>query len=116
MPHLPLVIGSLLTLIVRFPLALVVAVLFVLALHRLANRCRCYGLPRNLLFGAVCGALALALVQAAALLGRNGGLRLLLLAQLAAGYETAVAFTVVWRLVFAQRPPRPPSSPDEGAA
>jgi len=99
-----------------YPFAIFGAALFALALFRLADKFRCYGLPRNLLFGAGSGTVAYALVQGVIFLSRSYGLRSLFLVELAAGFETAVFVTVILRLVFRQRPPRTPPAVDGDAA
>ncbi len=116
MQTLPFAIANLWTAIVHYPFAVIGTVLFAIALHRLANRYRCYGLPRNLMFGVISGALAFALFQLYIFLSRNYGLRSVILAELVVGFETAVLVTVIRRLVFAQRPPPTPPPVEEGSA
>lgn len=94
--------------LVSYPFAILGTVLFAFALFRLADRCRCYGLPRNLLFGAGSGAVAYVLVNGVIFLARNYSLRSLFLVELVVGFEAAVFVTVVLRLVHRQRPPRTP--------
>lgn len=115
MQSLPLAIANLWVVIINYPFAIVGAALFSIALYRLANRYRFYGLPRNLLFGAISGALAFTLVQLYIFLSKSYGLRSVLLAQVLAGYETAVLVTVILRFVYAQRAPQRLSSVDEGS-
>ena len=94
--------------IISYLFAILGTVLFAFALFRLADKCRCYGLPRNLLFGAVSGAVAYALVQGVIFLGRSYGLRSLFLVELVVGFEAAVFVTVILRLVHRLRPPQTP--------
>ena len=115
-PFAPSAANTLWSDIVNFSFAIIGTVLFAFALHRLANHYRCYGLPRNLLFGAISGALAFVLIQLYFFLGRNYGLRSLILGELVAGFEVAVVFTVIRRLVFAQRSPKTSLSTEEGSA
>lgn len=116
MQLLPTAIGNLWSTLVDYPYAIIGVILFAILLHRIANRFNCYGLPRNLLFGVISGAVAFVLFQLYVFLSRNYGLRSVAVAELIAGYETAVVFTVIRRLVFAQRPPRklPPTEGDPG--
>ena len=116
LPFVPSVFTTFWSDVVTYPLALIGTVLFAIALHRLANRLRCYGLPRNLIFGAVSGALAYTLIQLYFLMGRNYGLRSVLVGELLAGFEVAVVFTVIRRLVFAQRSPSVSVPVEEGSA
>lgn len=108
MHTLPFAIPVLWSDIISYPFAILGALLFGFALFRLADRCRCYGLPRNLLFGAGSGAVAYALVNGVIFLGRSYGMRSLFLVELVVGFETAVLVTIILRLVFRQRPPRTP--------
>ena len=101
--------------IVSYPFAILGMVLFAFALFRLVDRGRCYGLPRNLLFGAGSGVAAYALVNGVLFLGRSYGLRSLFLAELVVGFETAMFVTIILRLVFRQRPPRTPDAVERGA-
>jgi len=116
MQTLPIAIANLWAAIVNYPFAIIGTVLFAIALHRLANRYRCYGLSRNLLFEVISGVLAFALFQLYIFLSRNYGLRSVILAELIVGYETAVLVTVIRRLVFAQRPPQTSPPVDGGSA
>lgn len=108
--------ANLLAVIFKYPFAIIAAVLFAIALHRLANRYRCYGLPRNLLFGVVSGAVAAALFYLYLFLSRNYGLHSIMLAQVVTGYGGAVFVTVLRRIVFEQRPPLSVSPDKEGPA
>jgi len=101
--------------IVSYPFAILGTVLFAFAVFRLVDRGRCYGLPRNLLFGAGSGVAAYALVNGVLFLGRSYGLRSLFLAELVVGFETAMFVTIILRLVFRQRPPRTPDAVEGGA-
>lgn len=112
MQFLPTAIASLWSTLVDYPYAIIGVVLFAILLHRMANHFNCYGLPRNLLFGVISGAVTFVLFQLYVFLSRNYGLRSVAIAELIAGYETAVVFTVIRRLVFAQRPPKKSSSAD----
>ena len=116
MQTLPFAISELLTVIVRHPFSVVSTVLFAIALHKLANHYHCYGLPKNLLFGIVSGAVAFAFLYLYAFLSRNYGLRSLITVEIIVGYMTAVLVTVIRRLVFSQRPPRPLPPVEEGTA
>ena len=106
MQFLPFAVTGWWSILVTYPLTIIGFVLFAVILHRLANRCNCYGLPRNILFGVVCGAIAFVLFQLYVYLSLNYGLRSIVLGELIAGYETAVMFTVIRRLVFSQQPPK----------
>ena len=106
MQNLPFAIYELWTTVVHYPIAVISTVLFALALHRLANRCHCYGLPKNLLFAVVSGAFAYGFIQVYFFLNRHYGLRSLILAEIVVGFMTAVLFTLIRRMVFSQRPPK----------
>lgn len=108
--------SNLLAVVFKFPVAVICAVLFAIVLDRLANRFHCYGLPRNLLFGLVSGAVAAALFNLYVFLSRNYGLHSVILAQVVTGYGGAVFITVLRRFVFAQRPPEPVAPFEEGPA
>ena len=116
MQNLPFVLTDLWDTAVRYPWTILSLALFVFTLNWLANCFRCYGLPKNLLFGAANGALAFALFQLYGFLGRNYGLHSLIFAEFIAGYETAAIGTVLWRFVFAQRPPQLSLSAEEYSA
>jgi len=73
MQALPFAVPVLWADIVSYPFAILGTVLFAFALFRLADKCRCYGVPRNLLFGAGSGAVAYALVNGVILPGRATG-------------------------------------------
>ena len=90
--------------------------LFAFALHKLANRLRCYGSPKNLMFGVVSGALAYVLIQLYFFASRTYGFRSLIAGDLLAGFEAAVVFTIIRRLVFSQRPPVASAPVEEGSA
>ncbi|MGI4791279.1 MAG: hypothetical protein ACRYFS_20830 [Janthinobacterium lividum] len=102
--------------LVTYPLAIIGTVLFAITLHKLANRLGCYGLPRNLIFGVVSGTLTYVLIQLYFFAGRTYGYRSLLVGELLAGFEVAVVFTFIRRLVFAQRSPKASAPVKEGAA
>ena len=104
MQNLPLAIYELWATVVHYPVAVISTVLFALALHRLANRYHCYGLPKNLLFAAVSGAFAYGFVQVYFFLNSRYGLRSLIVAEIIVGFMTAVMFTLIRRMVFSQRP------------
>ena len=103
LPFAPSVLSTFWADLIQFPLMFLSAAGFVFVLHRLGKHFQSYGLPRNLLFGAASGAVAFVLVQLYALSGR----RSLVLGEVLTGFVVAVVLTVIWRLVFAQRPPRP---------
>ncbi len=116
MQTLPLAIYELWTTVVRYPFVVVSTVLFAIALHRLANRYHCYGLPKNLLFAAVIGAFAYGFVQVYFFLNSHYGLRSLILVEIIVGFMTAVLFTLIRRMVFSQRAPKATPLAENAAA
>ena len=116
LPYAPSGLATFWSDVVTYPLAIIGTVLFAIALHKLANRLRCYGLPRNLIFGAVSGALAYVLIQVYFFAGRTYGFRSLFVGELLAGFEVAVLVTFIRRLVFAQRSPKVSAPVEEGSA
>ena len=116
LPYAPSVLATFGSDLITYPLAVIGTVLFAIALHKLANRLRCYGLPKNLIFGAVSGALAYVFIQLYFFAGRTYGFRSLFVGELLAGFEVAVVFTIIRRLVFAQRSPKASAPGEEGSA
>ena len=81
LPYAPSLFQTFWSDIANFPFAVLGTVLFAIILHRLANQFRCYGLPKNLVFGVITGTLAFALVQLYGFLSRNYGFRSLILGE-----------------------------------